>query len=229
MAYHENKNATRDARNGNPDTDPNRDHRQLGRLSDFDDYEVADGSPDVRGWDVIGSDGIKYGEVENLIVDPQALKTRYLEVELNQDLTPEDEKRHLLVPIGMASLDDGNDRVYLGEIDRATLTQIPAYDGGPITRDYENSVRTALRTNQYDVISPAPAVPAPESADRPATPAAVTSAPLSKDTSPVDGTIHPKPLEPREKTSTPDDYYAHKSYDEKTFYKNRPQPGKSDM
>ncbi|CAN5918715.1 hypothetical protein BH24BAC1_BH24BAC1_19580 [soil metagenome] len=219
---------TPDNRKVNRDTDPNRDHRQLGRLRDFDDYEVADGSPDVRGWDVIAADGIKYVKVENLIVDPQAMKARYLEVELNKDLTPEDDERHLLVPIGLASLDEENDRVYLGDIDRATLTQIPAYDGGPITRDYEHSVRTALRTDQYDAASQSPVPPSTGSADRPVPPAAVTGAPLSAGTSPVDGTIHPEPLEPREKGSTSDDFYSHKSYDEDAFYKNRRKPGRRD-
>ena len=228
MAINEDKNRTRDDTTANRERNANRDHHQLGRLSDFDDYEVADGSLDVRGWDVIGSDGVKYGEVENLIVDPQEMRARYLEVELNKDLTPDDEERHLLVPIGMASLDEENDRVYLGDIDRVTLTQIPAYDGGPITREYENSIRTVLRTDQYDATSRSTVTPPPGSADRPVPPAAVTGAPLSDDT-PVDGKLHPEPLEPQGKGSTSDDFYSHKSYDEEAFYKNRRQPGKSDM
>lgn len=205
-------------------------HPYIGRLSDFDDYEVADQDPDVRGWDVIGSDGTKYGEVDNLIVDRQEMKARYLEVELNDDLTPENEERHLLVPIGMASLDEDNNRVYLGDIDRATLTQVPAYDGGPITREYEQSVRTALRTDQYDATSRSAVTPPPSATGRVTTPAPVAGAPVARDEeSPVDGEINPKPIEPREKGKTSDDFYARKSYDENAFYGNRRKPGRNDM
>lgn len=205
-------------------------YSNIGRLSDFDDYEVADHDPDVRGWDVIGSDGTKYGEVDNLIVDRQEMKARYLEVELNDDLTPEDKERHLLVPIGMASLDEENNRVYLGNIDRATLTQVPAYDGSPITREYEHSVRTALRTDQYDATSYSPLKPPPNTTGRVTTPAPVAGAPVARDEeSPVDGEIHPQPIEPREKGKTSDDFYARKSYDEDAFYGNRRKPGRKKM
>jgi len=55
---------------------------RLSRLRDLQGYEVADGYPDIRGWDVKTSDGTTIGEVEDLIVDPQALRVRYVVVEL---------------------------------------------------------------------------------------------------------------------------------------------------
>jgi hypothetical protein len=55
---------------------------RLRRLHDLRDYEVADGYPDVRRWTVKTSDGTTIGEVEDLIVDTQALRVRYLVVEL---------------------------------------------------------------------------------------------------------------------------------------------------
>jgi photosynthetic reaction center H subunit len=227
MAFNEDKRMNREDKDLNRNL--NRQHNQIGRLGDFDDYEVADDDPDVRGWDVIGADGTKYGEVEDLIVDPQAMKVRYLEVQLTDDLAPEDEERHLLVPIGMASLDDDNDRVYLGDLDRATLAQIPAYDGSPITREYEHALRTAFRTDQVDATSRATVTPPPDTADLTVPPAALTNAPLSEDKSPVDGTLNPKPVAPQEKGNPSDDFYSHKSYDQDAFYRNRRKPGRSDM
>ena len=45
-------------------------------------YRVAAGDPDVRGWQVLGSDGQPIGRVDDLLVDTAALKVRYLQVRL---------------------------------------------------------------------------------------------------------------------------------------------------
>ena len=37
-------------------------------LSELKDFKVADGAPDVRGWDVIADGGRKVGEVKELLV-----------------------------------------------------------------------------------------------------------------------------------------------------------------
>ena len=68
-------------------------------LKELDDFKVAKGDPDVRGWDVIAADGTEVGEVEELLVDTAALKVRYLDVELDKDLVNAKD-RHVLVPIG---------------------------------------------------------------------------------------------------------------------------------
>lgn len=49
-------------------------------------YKVAEGDPDVRGWDVMDRDGSRIGEVDDLLVDTEALKVRYLEVRLDPRL-----------------------------------------------------------------------------------------------------------------------------------------------
>ncbi|HSD63239.1 MAG TPA: PRC-barrel domain-containing protein, partial [Ignavibacteriaceae bacterium] len=52
---------------------------ELYRLSDLADYEVADRDPDVRGWEVVSADK-KVGTVDELIVDPDDMKVRYLDI-----------------------------------------------------------------------------------------------------------------------------------------------------
>ena len=49
-------------------------------LRTLHNYRIAEGDPDVRGWEVLGADGNKIGEVDDLLVDTHALKARYLEV-----------------------------------------------------------------------------------------------------------------------------------------------------
>ena len=73
-------------------------------LDELDDYQVSEGDPDVRGWDVIASDGRKIGEVDELLVDTQAMKVRYLDVDLSDEVIANagGEDRHVLIPIGYA-------------------------------------------------------------------------------------------------------------------------------
>src|SRR5947207_3542674 len=52
-------------------------------LRSLHNYRIAEGDPDVRGWEVIGAEGLKIGEVDDLLVDTKALKARYLEVALD--------------------------------------------------------------------------------------------------------------------------------------------------
>jgi len=60
-------------------------------LRSLHDYRVAEGTPDVRGWDVLGADGKKIGEVDDLLVDTQGLRTVYLDVTLSLDALQDQE------------------------------------------------------------------------------------------------------------------------------------------
>jgi uncharacterized protein (TIGR02271 family) len=100
----------------------------LRRLDDLDDFTVADGDPDVRGWDVRTADGRKAGKVDDLVVDTNAMQVRYLDVELDRSELRLDDDRHVLVPIANARLDDDNDDVLLGSM---TADQVVALQPFP--------------------------------------------------------------------------------------------------
>lgn len=112
----------------------------LARLDDLDDYKVADGEPDIRGWDVKTADGRRIGEVKELLVDTGAMKVRYMEVELDRKASGLADDRRILVPIGTARLDDDADDVYV-QSTSADLATMPAYDRSAFGRDYETSLR----------------------------------------------------------------------------------------
>lgn len=113
----------------------------LNRLSDLSDYEVADGDPDVRGWPVFTNNGIKFGEVEELIVDTDRMKVRYLDIDVDKEMEGVAEDHHLLIPIGAASVDEKDDQVFIKTIETSTLLKCPPYKGA-ITRDYEDKIRS---------------------------------------------------------------------------------------
>jgi uncharacterized protein (TIGR02271 family) len=112
-------------------------------LGQLDDFKVAEGDPDVRGWEVVASDGRTIGEVDELLIDTNAMKVRYLDVEVENGLMAEPD-RHVLVPIGYARLDRSADRVMVDHIASTDLRTMPAYDQSPVTRDYETSVRNSF-------------------------------------------------------------------------------------
>jgi uncharacterized protein (TIGR02271 family) len=116
----------------------------LARLDELDDYKVADGEPDVRGWDVVASDGRKIGEVKHLIADTAQMRVRYLEVELDRDLRAggaSGDDRNALIPIGAVRLNDDKDDVIVDSLSSVEFGSFPAYSsGGTFDRDYESSV-----------------------------------------------------------------------------------------
>jgi sporulation protein YlmC with PRC-barrel domain len=113
-------------------------------MDDLDDFRVAGDTPDPRGWEVVASDGRRIGEVDDLLVDTGAMKVRYLDVDVDDEVSAEPD-RHVLVPIGYARLDRDHDRVIVDQLSSADLRAIPAYRHGPITRDFETSVRDSYR------------------------------------------------------------------------------------
>lgn len=110
-------------------------------LDDLDDFEVAEGNPDVRGWDVIARDGRRIGEVDELLVDTETLKVRYLDVDLDHDLLAgSNEDRHVLIPIGYARLDEDDDQVLVDGLASSDVATLPVYAQEPLTHDFEMSV-----------------------------------------------------------------------------------------
>lgn len=112
----------------------------LAHLGDLDDFKVADGEPDIRGWSVRTSDEREIGEVKDLLVDCGAVKVRYIEVELDGKALDLDEDRHVLVPIGAARLNDDDDVVVLGG-QAAEMLGLPAYRRDAMSPERERALR----------------------------------------------------------------------------------------
>lgn len=107
-------------------TDYNESMRQgsgLQRLRDIDDLQVADGYPDIRGWDVQTRDGQKLGKVDDLVVSASEMRARYLDVDVK-------DQGHALVPIGSAQLDDEHDVVIVSGINATDFDAYPRYMSG---------------------------------------------------------------------------------------------------
>ena len=107
------------------------------------DFEIADGQPDIRGWDVKDGQGKYIGEVDELIFDKQSLKVRYIVLDLDDNELDLDDKE-VLIPIGMAELHEKGDDVLLPSVTAAQLGALPEYDGDDISESTESSIRNVF-------------------------------------------------------------------------------------
>lgn len=129
-------------------------------MDELTDYKIASDYSDVRGWDVVDANSRTIGKVDNLLVNKNAERVVYLDVEVDDAVieeghdpyqTPVSEgvhefvdkegENHLIVPIGMATLDENNKRVIADQIDYSTFAKAKRFTKGqPINFAYEVNV-----------------------------------------------------------------------------------------
>lgn len=75
------------------------DAEGLVRLSDLGKWDVAEGEPDIRGWEVRTIGGRELGKIKELLVDPDAGEVVMLDVDLSGS------HQHALVPLRIVEID----------------------------------------------------------------------------------------------------------------------------
>ena len=124
------------------------EHRRLFYLHDLTGYKVHHDDTDVRGWQVVLDSGQAIGTVDNLVVDRQAERVRYLEVNtdsqfidgyrsksnyLDQETGSHygaDTDEMLMVPIGIAEIDHSRKQVVLSGFTADYFGNAPRYRRG---------------------------------------------------------------------------------------------------
>ena len=78
-------------------------------------FKIADGEPDIRGWEVRTLAGVELGEVDDLLIDPHRNEVVMLSVDLK------DSDEHVNIPIRGVQLDRDRKRVVVdsGDISSA--------------------------------------------------------------------------------------------------------------
>jgi sporulation protein YlmC with PRC-barrel domain len=99
-------------------------------IRDAKDFKVAKDEPDVRKWNVFGSDGERAGTVAEMMVDPAAMKIRYLDVDVADDLFRLKEDRHVLIPLERVELRERGKDVWVRDLTSRQIAKLPAYTGG---------------------------------------------------------------------------------------------------
>jgi photosynthetic reaction center H subunit len=116
----------------------------LARLGELSGYKVADGDPDIRGWEVKTADGRTIGSVDDLIVDTVAMRARYVEVKADKSLLGVGaEDRCFLIPVGAARLNEHADVVVIDRLPAGGFTAAWSYERGQLTHDREAALQSA--------------------------------------------------------------------------------------
>lgn len=126
--------------------------KRYNRLQELDHskYEIVKGEPDIRGWDVRYMTGQKLGSVEELIIDVQEKKVRYMVVDLDENELKL-VHRKILIPIGLAELDKREDDVLIPNISLEQLSRLPEYEKDNLNPVIERRISSTLGRELHDV------------------------------------------------------------------------------
>ena len=116
--------------------------RKLYRLKELDNSAIFDNFPDIRNWCVITSDSIDIGRIDDILIDKESEKVRYLDVKIYEGPIF-DTERHILVPIGLSELIVNDNKIKIN-IDSNDFVNYPPYHGEEIN-EYENNLFNLLK------------------------------------------------------------------------------------
>lgn len=133
-------------------------------LAQARDFRLARGAPNPRGWTAFAGDNERVGTVADLLVDPVAMKVRFLSVDLADDLFTLREDRHVLVPMEVVELRERGEDVWIQGATASQISALPAYPGGSVDRWMERTILAAFSLSAVQDDLP----PEPDASDEPA-------------------------------------------------------------
>lgn len=101
------------------------------------DFRISQGEPNIRDWIVAGADGGEVGRVEDLIIDPQAERVRYVVI-----AAPEN--RRQAIPIGYVELSTQSQQVVVPGLTALDLLSLPELSASVPTRAEEEELLAAI-------------------------------------------------------------------------------------
>jgi hypothetical protein len=126
-------------------------NKNLFNLDELSGYKVAENYHDVRGWDVKDANDRTIGKVDHLLVNKTAERVVYLDIEVAESMIEDehntyqnlvsdgvheflnkDGENHLIIPIGMAKIDEKNKLVSTNQIDSSTFAKTKRFKKGDV-------------------------------------------------------------------------------------------------
>lgn len=118
----------------------------LAGLLDLPNYHVKAGSVDARGWPLFDAKGVYVGQVEDYVVDTEAMEARYIVVAL------EGLFREVVLPIGSVDFDDMHCRVICREALRAQIENLPYIGGTRLSLEEERNLYATFIPGTEEVV-----------------------------------------------------------------------------
>ncbi len=148
--------------------------RTLYYLEELSNYKLSDKDKDVKGWKVKDIAGKVIGHIENLLVNINSERVVYLDVEVDESIISANFKpyrfkakkgihhfinhvseNHIIIPIGMVTLDLENKVVSTKKINYETFAHTKRLKkGAPVYRDYEIDVFDSYTRPNVEVVYP---------------------------------------------------------------------------
>jgi sporulation protein YlmC with PRC-barrel domain len=110
-------------------------------------FEIVNGEPDVTDWEVMNEHGEKIGDVDDVLFDAESRKVRYLIIDMEINTLMLENPYQVLIPIGLAKIDENEDQVILTNITEKQLNELPKYERGKVTPEYEMRIRDIIEEN----------------------------------------------------------------------------------
>ncbi|MGK2861520.1 MAG: PRC-barrel domain-containing protein [Chitinophagaceae bacterium] len=129
--------------------------KNLISLDELSGYKVAENYNDVRGWNVKDANNRTIGKVDHLLVNKNAERVVYLDIEVDETLIEEgheayqnqvskgvheflnkEGENHLIIPIGLVTMDEKNKLVDTNQIDSSTFAKANRFKKGDVI-DFE--------------------------------------------------------------------------------------------
>lgn len=117
-------------------------------MEELEEFEIADGEPDPRGWDLIGSDDSRIGLLDELLVSPTTMTAYFAIVEGGSWIG----NRRILVPLSEIQFLEREEKAYTRR-HRGDFLDAPVYVPGETShfgpyRDYWEKIP---RTGEFYV------------------------------------------------------------------------------
>lgn len=90
------------------------------------EYQIADHQPEITNWVVVDANGKEVGIVQDFLFDKDALKVRYIIINLKEGQIIK-ENKNILIPIGKAVLQREEERILIPAINKEKLLKLPQY------------------------------------------------------------------------------------------------------
>ncbi len=126
-------------------------NKNLFSLDELSGYKVAENYNDVRGWNVKDANNRTIGKVAHLLVNKNAERVVYLDIEVDETLIEEghdtyqnqvskgvheflnkEGENHLIIPIGMVTIDEKNKLVDTNQIDSSIFAKTKRFKKGDV-------------------------------------------------------------------------------------------------
>jgi len=115
---------------------------------DVRDFTLAPPMMDIRGWTVLGPEGKPVGTIDRIMLDVPEEKPRYLSVTASGGVG------HLLLPIGLGTLDRARKQVTFASLKVDTLKALPVLKDDVVTGEVERKVLGVVTGKPADTLTP---------------------------------------------------------------------------